>query len=247
MNRFDYTKDEEQIRLEKFVNLIFIMFVLFLMLLVGIAGALYDAHATAETPTVEENVIEDTSFQLFEAIQQAKEIVEEEAKKEAEEEAEKPLQYLGNFKLTAYCICFDCCRKRPDDVGYGITATGTRATQGRTIAVDNTVIPLGTKVVIDGHEYTAEDTGGAIKGNRIDIYLESHEECLNFGVKYKDVYISKGGDVLKTGKQKPIKEKCHWDTPRPKGGKGCKILDDLQCEKRGRCGFFETTAQFEKR
>ena len=168
MNRFDYTKDEEQIRLEKIVNLIFVIFVLFLMLLVGIAGALKDAWTTEEIPTDANNTTV------------------------AEVKEENPLQYLGNFKLTAYCSCFECCEKRPTEADYGITATGTKATQGRTIAVDNSVIPYGTKVIIDEYEYTAEDTGGAIKGKHIDIYFDSHEEALNFGVKYKDVYISKG-------------------------------------------------------
>ena len=88
------------------------------------------------------------------------------------------------FKLTAYCGCAKCCGKTD-----GITATGTKATQGRTIAVDPRVIPYGTKVVINGNTYIAEDCGGAIKGNRIDIYFDSHNEALQFGVKYADVHI----------------------------------------------------------
>ena len=62
---------------------------------------------------------------------------------------------------------------------------------GRTIAVDSSVIPLGSEIVIDGHTYVAEDTGSAIKGNRIDIYFDTHQEALNFGVQYADVYIIK--------------------------------------------------------
>ena len=88
------------------------------------------------------------------------------------------------FKLTAYCACAKCCGKTD-----GITATGTKATQGRTIAVDPKVIPYGTKVVINGNTYIAEDCGGAIKGNRIDIYFDSHDEALQFGVQYADVHI----------------------------------------------------------
>ena len=47
------------------------------------------------------------------------------------------------------------------------------------------------RIVIDGHTYVAEDTGSAIKGNRIDIYFDTHQEALNFGVQYADVYIIK--------------------------------------------------------
>lgn len=58
--------------------------------------------------------------------------------------------------------------------GKGITATGTTAKEGRTIAVDPKVIPYGTKVYIDGWGYRiAEDCGGGIKGNHIDIYVDS--------------------------------------------------------------------------
>lgn len=95
--------------------------------------------------------------------------------------------HLGDFKLTAYCTCSKCCGQWAD----GITATGTKATPGRTVAVDPDVIPLGSKVFINGFEYTAEDTGGAIKGHRIDILFPSHQEALNFGVQYGEVSIIK--------------------------------------------------------
>lgn len=95
----------------------------------------------------------------------------------------RQVELLGNFKLTAYCACEKCCGKSD-----GITATGTKATANRTIAVDKTVIPYGTTVVINGIEYVAEDTGGAIKGNIIDIFFDNHQDAINFGVQYADVY-----------------------------------------------------------
>lgn len=102
-------------------------------------------------------------------------------------------EYIGNFKITHYCICRKCCGKSPSHPNYGITATGTRATPGRTIAVDPRKIPYGTKVIIDGHTYIAEDCGGAIKGNKIDICVSSHSEALQKGVrKNVPVYIVKG-------------------------------------------------------
>ena len=85
---------------------------------------------------------------------------------------------------TAYCGCVQCCGKSDC-----ITATGTRATEGRTIAADPRVIPYGTHVLIDGHEYIVEDCGGAINGNRIDIYFESHADALQFGVQTVTVEI----------------------------------------------------------
>ena len=112
----------------------------------------------------------------------------EEAKKKAEEEAKKPkLVSLGTFKLTAYCNCSKCCGKWAG----GKTASGTTPTAGRTIAVDTSVIPFGTKVVINGNTYIAEDTGSAIKGNRIDVYFSSHQSALNFGKQSAEVFIYK--------------------------------------------------------
>ena len=92
----------------------------------------------------------------------------------------------GKFKISAYCHCSKCCGK-----SNGITATGTKVTANRTIAVDPKVIPLGSKVIIDGQTYVAEDTGGNIKGNKIDIYFSTHQEALNWGIRYKDVEVIK--------------------------------------------------------
>jgi 3D (Asp-Asp-Asp) domain-containing protein len=84
------------------------------------------------------------------------------------------------FKVTAYCPCELCCGQYAN----GITATGTVATAGRTIAVDPTVIPYGSEVILNGHTYIAEDCGGAIKGNKIDMFFDTHEEALQWGVRY---------------------------------------------------------------
>ena len=98
---------------------------------------------------------------------------------------EPKLKSLGVYTLTAYCSCEKCCGKSD-----GITASGVKATAGRTVAVDSS-IPFGTKLIIDGHEYVAEDRGGAIKGNRIDVYFESCIEAKNFGAQHKEVFIVK--------------------------------------------------------
>lgn len=98
--------------------------------------------------------------------------------------------YIGNFKITHYCA--ERYSHRCNDGSPSVTATGTTPTPGRTIAVDPKKIPYGTKVIIDGKTYTAEDTGGSIKQNRIDICVATHAEALQKGViKNAPVYIVK--------------------------------------------------------
>lgn len=103
---------------------------------------------------------------------------------------------LGEFTLTAYCPCVKCCgewsAEHPSRIGTDYiqkTASGTIPTAGRTIGVDTSVIPFGTIVVINEHEYVAEDRGGAINGNKVDIYFESHEEALEFGRQMAEIFI----------------------------------------------------------
>jgi 3D (Asp-Asp-Asp) domain-containing protein len=96
-------------------------------------------------------------------------------------------KYMGRFKLTGYCACMYCCGKTD-----GITSTGVKAKAGRTIAVDPRVIPYGSIVIINGKEYVAEDCGGAIKNKKIDIFFNTHNEALEWGVKYAEVYVKVG-------------------------------------------------------
>lgn len=73
--------------------------------------------------------------------------------------------------------------------GGGRTAMGTKARVGE-IAVDPGIIPLGSRVYIEGVGYRrAEDTGGNIKGNTIDIYMNTESECLRWGMRYVTIYI----------------------------------------------------------
>lgn len=87
------------------------------------------------------------------------------------------------YKITAYCSCAKCCGKT-----NGITAMGTKATAGRTVAASSK-FSFGTKLNINGHTYTVEDRGGAINGNKIDIYVNSHAEALAWGVRYLPVSV----------------------------------------------------------
>ena len=82
------------------------------------------------------------------------------------------------FTATAYCGCAKCCGK-----STGKTASGTTATAGRTVAMSSSY-SFGTKIEIQGMgTYIVEDRGGAIKGNRIDIFFSNHQKALDFGRK----------------------------------------------------------------
>ena len=93
--------------------------------------------------------------------------------------------FAGVFSTTAYCKCEKCCGVWTDSP----TKSGTVPQEGRTIAVDPDVIPLGTQVLIDGQIYTAEDTGSAVKGNVIDIYFSDHKETEEYGRQDREAWI----------------------------------------------------------
>ena len=100
-----------------------------------------------------------------------------------------------DMKATAYTASFKDTGKHPGHPQFGITYTGVRAKKG-IIAVDPKVIPLGTKVYIEGVGSTpdygyavAADIGGAIKGNKIDLYMDGQETVDRWGVKKVRVYI----------------------------------------------------------
>ena len=114
--------------------------------------------------------------------------IKQEAKKD------KAKRYLGEFEISFYCGCSKC------NYPYGSNhpcADGTMPKTWHTIAVDPKVIPLGTKVEIKGFNYVfqAHDTGGAIKGKKIDIFLNDHNLCLKYGRLHKvKVYLAKEGE-----------------------------------------------------
>lgn len=90
-------------------------------------------------------------------------------------------EYVGNFKLTSYCGCRKCNGKWTGYNGkYGLPLVN-----GRTVAVDESVIPLGTwlEIYIEGQgwqRFRAEDTGSGVRGKHIDVYVgENHADCYN--------------------------------------------------------------------
>lgn len=95
-------------------------------------------------------------------------------------------KYLGTFTVTHYCP-YGCCNGK----WAGKTASGAVPVPWHTIAVDKRVIPMGSKVHIEGYGYfVAQDCGGAIKGNRIDVLVGSHSEADSLGIKKMEVYLT---------------------------------------------------------
>nr|WP_083778235.1 3D domain-containing protein [Paenibacillus sp. JDR-2] len=109
----------------------------------------------------------------------------------------KPKKVLKNVTLTAYSAGIESTGKDESHPGYGITASGAKVKEGRTIAVDPDVIPIGWWVYIEGIGFRrAEDTGSAINGNKIDVYFDSTSYANKFGRK-------KGYTVYVLGPTKP--------------------------------------------
>ena len=95
---------------------------------------------------------------------------------------------IENCTVTHYDCCVLCCGKTD-----GITASGVKAVPGVTVAVDTSIIPLGSDVLVDYGDgiinyYRADDTGSAIKGNKLDLCVSSHQEAINLGVRTATVY-----------------------------------------------------------
>lgn len=101
-----------------------------------------------------------------------------------------PFTNIGQFDLSFYCPCEKCVGKKK----IVRTASGTKPKANYTIAVDTRIIPLDSILYIEGFGYfIAQDTGSAIKGNRIDIFVDSHQQALKLGRKKANVYLLKKG------------------------------------------------------
>lgn len=91
---------------------------------------------------------------------------------------------LGSYRLTAYCPCRSCSE------GWGRrTSSGAIAASGHTVAVDPRLIPIGSKLLISGTVYTAEDIGGGVKGKHIDVFFDTHAQARQFGSQTAEVYL----------------------------------------------------------
>lgn len=154
-------------------------------------------------PGVQENITEVTFYGKEETSHKQLEprviapattqIVEIGTKQKEPEKVIEGMEYTNVYTMnaSAYTIGYESTGKNPGDRGYGLTATGTKAGKG-TVAVDPNVIPLGSRVYIPGYGVAiAADTGGAIKGHKIDLCYESLNEALLFGRRTVNVYVLK--------------------------------------------------------
>jgi 3D (Asp-Asp-Asp) domain-containing protein len=93
-----------------------------------------------------------------------------------------PARTNGIYRVTAYCPCSKCCGKWSD----GMTASGAPA-KGKLIAAPKD-IPFGTWLNVPGYGWAeVKDRGGSIKGKRLDVFFESHQEAMNWGVQYLEI------------------------------------------------------------
>lgn len=186
--------------------------ILFLM----IGGYAYRQDNQKERETIKEvAVTEDVIIQeppMITAEQVAAEAAINTCEECEEERREEPEVSRGanyyshghEFIVTAYDLSVESCGKAPGQSGYGVTASGKNLAghtleSARAIAVDPDVIPLGSKVHVafddenmrhyDG-VYTAVDTGGAIQGNRIDLYVGEDEHALAYEIGVRSAHVT---------------------------------------------------------
>ncbi|BEI59265.1 hypothetical protein Blut17040_02940 [Blautia luti] len=129
-----------------------------------------DEECTEETDSSDDSEDADTSSDSEAAS-------EEQTSSESSDSSQG--KYLGNFTLTAYCNCAQCC-----GTAGNLTASGTVPTAGRTVAMAG--VPFGTQLLINGTVYTVEDLGTPY--GHVDIYFDNHSDALSFGLQTAEVY-----------------------------------------------------------
>lgn len=183
------TREERRRIQRRSANLKFLIFLL-IVLSLGFALGYTVAHAQdCADQSTEQEVPQDIL---------ATETPQDAAERPAEDYSSLDrLELIGTFTATAYCPCVKCCGiwsedhpSRGEDYVQK-TRAGTIPEEGRTIAADWDVLPEGSEVILDGHTYIVEDRGGAVKGNSIDIFFESHEAAVEFGVQEVELYREK--------------------------------------------------------
>lgn len=151
--------------------------ILALMLLIGARCNLHDAKSEIAE---QQKIIAELKARPL-TVQLIREDPEPEPEPEPCPDVDKPAWHdAGEFRIYHYCPCEFCCGKAD-----GITATGTLATEGRTVAVDPDVIPLGSEVLINGVIYIAEDTG--VHGKTIDLFISNHAQAAAMGTYLTNV------------------------------------------------------------
>lgn len=114
-----------------------------------------------------------------------------EVKKVEKPKKEEPVKKksLGIFIATAYCPCKQCSNQWGKSIAYPCDGSH-KAIQGHTVGADKDVLPMGSVITLWGKDYVVEDVGGGIKGNRLDVYFDSHEDAVAFGVREVEVFVN---------------------------------------------------------
>lgn len=144
-------------------------------------------NTSVEWLRLENKVVDVTKLQIGQKLRLPKK--DESVTAWLEQENQAAISQSFKAKLTAYTAGYESTGKTPSHPAYGITSSGAKVQENHTIAVDPAVIPIGSLVYIEGIGIRqAEDTGSAIKGKRIDVYIPDLQEAMNFGVK-EDVQV----------------------------------------------------------
>lgn len=101
------------------------------------------------------------------------------------------LEYVGEYKITAYTAGYESTGKTPEHPLYGVTATGVMVQENHTVASDWDIHPPGTFLYIEGFDtmFKVEDRGGGVRGKHLDVYIEDLDEALWWGVRNRRVYV----------------------------------------------------------
>ena len=150
------------------------------------AGVVTDAYFTPRELTVIDDIQRPAEVHSLYELHDA----------EQEENSAIERAVLENANVIDNCtVTYYCAEEYPHICGWGlgVTATGEKCDPGHMVAVDKSVIPLHSQVILDYgdgdlHYYFAEDVGGAVKGNHVDVMCETHAEALSCGKRTATVY-----------------------------------------------------------
>ena len=188
------TREERRRRSQRRLQLI--TYLLFLILLLAWLGSYLIMTVEAEPPTLHKMApaAEDGSLPGDDTPATTRCYLTGEEMEAAENELIEAALLARSHKLEGATITFYCCEERPHicGTGTGITASGRRVTPYGSCAVDPAVISLGSTIMIEHNGemlyLRADDTGPAIRGNRLDIAVQGHQEALSLGVKTADIW-----------------------------------------------------------
>ena len=120
-------------------------------------------------------------------------VSELDTKKREQEEVSRAGYRTMNMEITFYSEHFESCGKYPSDPAYGIMASGQYVRVGA-VAADTRILPMYSIIYIEGMgQFEVLDRGGDIKGNRLDVYVTSHNEAIQLGRQYRKIYIIRMG------------------------------------------------------